>query len=360
MKIVILAGGGGTRLWPLSRQNKPKQFSRLVGDKTLYETTIDRFRNDFDVNDIYVCLNDKLLSQAKSLVPDIPEQNYIIEPEKRDTAAAMGFVAAKLSIEFPDEPIAFIPSDHYISYTTKFIRMIKRADQLIRDTGKMLDIAVWPTFPSTVLGYTRIGKKVEANNGIEVYEFKGHVEKPEFEVAKEYLAAGDYLWHANYYMWTPRKILQAFEKYCPGHYLYLEQMVEAFKQNDLGKVNLAFSQMEKTSFDYAITEKIDVKDVLIIKGDFGWSDVGAFDVLHESQKSKSDKNGNVINGNYISQDSANCLIYSKSDKLIVGIEIEDLVVVDTEDVLMICPKGKAQKVKKVVEKLKENNMNKYL
>ena len=360
MKIVILAGGGGTRLWPLSRQNKPKQFSRLVGDKTMYEATIDRFRGDFDIKDIYVCLNNKLLNQAKSLVPDILDQNYIIEPEKRDTAAAMGYVAAKLFVEFPDEPIAFIPSDHHISDTGKFIQMIKSADELIRETGKMLDIAVWPTFPSTVLGYTRIGEKVETRDGVDVYEFKGHTEKPEFEIAKEYLATGEYLWHANYYMWTPRKILQAFEKYSPGLYLYIEQIVEALKQRDMSKVNWAFSQMEKTSFDYAVTEKIDPSQVMIIKGEFGWNDVGAYDVLHEAQKSKSDKNGNVVNGNYISKDSANNLIYGKRDKLIVGLEIEDLVVVDTDDVLMICPKGKAQKVKKIVDKLKKNNMDKYL
>jgi len=347
MKIIILAGGGGTRLWPLSREKKPKQFCQIVGEKTMFEQTVERFLQDFDIKDIYVCLNKDLAQTAQSLMPSILQENYIIEPEKRDTAPAMGLIAAKLYLDFPDEPIAYIPSDHSITDVDKFIRMIKRADELIWQTGKMFDIAIHPTFPSTVLGYTRIGKKTElSSNGIQIFEFKGHTEKPEFEIAKQYLEDGDCLWHANYYMWTPRKILEAFKDYSPGHYVYLEQIVEALGAQDSEKANWAFSQMEKTSFDYAITEKISPENVLIIKGDFGWSDVGAFDVLYEAQKSKGDKNGNVVKGNYISKDSANNLIYGKANKLIAGIEIEDLIIIDTDDVLLVCPKSKAQKVKK--------------
>jgi mannose-1-phosphate guanylyltransferase len=360
MKIVILAGGGGTRLWPLSRESQPKQFSKIIGDKTLYENTIDRFRKDFEMKDIYVCLNEKIAPLAKSLVPEIPEENYIIEPEKRDTAAAMGYVAAKLFIDFPDEPIAFIPSDHYIGDSDKFIQMIMTADQLIRTKGKMLDIAVWPSFPSTVLGYTQIGDKVESLDGIDVYEFKGHTEKPAFEVAQKYLESSDYLWHANYYMWTPRKILEAFSEYSPGHHLFLEQIVDALRQNDQGKANWAFSQMEKISFDYAITEKMDPQNVLIIKADFGWNDVGAFDVLYDAQKNKVDKNDNVVFGKFVHDDTSDCLVYGSGKKVIATVGLSDLVIVDTDDVLMICPKGKAQEVKKLVAKLKDQKEDQFL
>lgn len=360
MKIVILAGGGGTRLWPLSRENQPKQFSRIIGEKTLYEMTIDRFRGNFDMSDIYVCLNENILPLAKKLTPEILENNYIVEPEKRDTAAAMGYVAAKLYIDFPDEPIAFIPSDHYIGDIKRFVKMIKRADQLIKEKGVMMDIAVTPNFPSTVLGYTQIGEPVDISTDIDIYEFKGHTEKPNFEIAKQYLESGNYLWHANYYMWTPRRILAAFREYSPGHFLYLEQIVEALKQNDQSKVSWAFTKMEKISFDYAITEKMNPRNVLIIKADFGWSDVGAFDVLYDAQKNKVDENDNLIFANHIHEDTSDCLVYGKESKVIATIGLSDLVIVDTDDVLLICPKGKAQEVKKIVERLKEKKQDKYL
>ena len=360
MKIVILAGGGGTRLWPLSREQKPKQFSKIIGKKTLFEQTVERFLPAFDYKDIYVALNQALAPQAQELVPEIPVENYIIEPEKRDTAPAMGLVAAKLFNKFPDEPIAYIPSDHYIGDVERFVKIIKRADQLIRHTGKMIDIAVTPTFPSTVLGYTQVGIKIDSNDGIDVYEFRGHTEKPEFELAKEYLQKGEYLWHANYYMWTPRKILEAFEKHSPHHAEKLNGISQSYRENNVDRVRDLFSQMEKNSFDFAVTEKIEPNEVMIIKGDFGWSDVGAFDVLYDAQKSKVDEKGNVVFGNFVGEDVSECLIYGKEGKIIAGVGLNDFVIVDHDDVLMICPKGKSQEVKKLVAKIKKENKQEYL
>ena len=197
MKVVVMAGGGGTRLWPLSRNNQPKQFSKVFGDKTLFEETVHRFLSHFPINDVYIALTQDLLSKAKDLFPVIPERNYIIEPEKRDTAPAMGLSAAYLYNYFPDEPIVYVPADHFIADTKKFLSIIKYAEKLILETGKMVDIAIWPTFPSTVLGYTQVGNLINTTDGIEVYEFLGHTEKPEFEIAKKYLEAGNYLWHAK-------------------------------------------------------------------------------------------------------------------------------------------------------------------
>ena len=223
----------------------------------------------------------------------------------------------------------------------------------------MIDIAIQPTFPSTVLGYTRIGNCLE-NNSAEVYEFRGHTEKPVFELAKQYLEAGDYLWHANYYMWTPRKILEAFSKHSPAHSEKLHQIVEALAINNQELVCSAFNQMEKISFDYAITEKIDPSEVIIIKGNFGWSDVGAFDVLYEAQQNSVDDHANVAKANHIHENSSDCLIYAPKNKLIATIGLNDLAIIDTPDVLLICPKSKSQEVKKIVERLKKNNQNKFL
>ncbi len=347
-------------MWPLSKKNKPKQFCRILGDKTMFEQTVDRFRKYFDIKDIYVCLNKDLLNQAKKFVPEIPSENYIIEYEKKDTAPAMGLAAAYLHTEFPDEPIAFIPSDHYIADEDKFIKIIKKADELIKKTGKMADIAVWPTFPSTVLGYTQIGEKYDVSNGIEIYKFKGHTEKPNFEKAKEYLNNGSYLWHAGYYMWTPEKILRAFEKYAPENARYLNELAQAFKKKDLNNAQKAFSRMKKISFDYAVTEKIDPEEVLIFKGDFGWSDVGAFDTLYEAQKDKQDKQKNIFFAEHIDEQTSGCLVYGKKGKLIATVDVDDLVIVDSDDALLVAKKTKAQLIKKIVQKLKKKNKDKYL
>ncbi|MBU1131983.1 NTP transferase domain-containing protein [Patescibacteria group bacterium] len=360
MKIVILAGGGGSRLWPLSREKQPKQFSRIIGERTMFEQTVDRFLRDFSVNDIYVSLNKDLLATARALAPEIPENNFIIEPEKRDTAPAMGFAAAYLFNSFPDEPIAYIPSDHFIAEKEKFLKIINLADKMIRQTGKMVDIAIWPTFASTVLGYTRIGKKLETVDSIAIYEFLGHTEKPDFETAKAYLENGNYLWHASYYMWTPRKILQAFRQYSPAHYELLNKISGALANGSAETVEKAFSQMEKISFDYAITEKIDPKEVLIVRGDFGWSDLGAFDVLYDAQKARTDNSGNLIFADWAGEDTSGCIIYGKKNKIVATLGIDDLVIVDSDDALLICPKTKAQEIKKLLEKMKTDNKHDYL
>lgn len=361
MKVVILAGGGGTRLWPLSREQKPKQFTKIIGDETLFEQTVRRFLSEFEAKDIYVCLNKNLVAQAQALAPMIPNENYIIEPEKRDTAPAMGLVAAFLYNKAPDEPFVYAPADHFIGDEQKFLRCLKAAEKMILETGKMLDIAVWPTFPSTVLGYTHIGKRIAEADDIEIFEFLGHAEKPQFEIAKEYLKQGDYLWHANYYMWTPRKILEAFEKHSSKHHALLKGITASYQEKRIENIDNLFSQMEKISFDYAITEKIEPDEVLIIKGDFDWSDVGAFDVLYEAQKANVDENDNVVFGNMIAEDTTDCLVYGKQDKIVATVGLSDLVIVDTDDVLLICPKGKAQEVKKIVEKLKDKpNTIKFL
>jgi mannose-1-phosphate guanylyltransferase len=297
---------------------------------------------------------------ARRLAPQIPEKNFIIEPEKRDTAPAMGLVAAKLFNESPDEPIAFIPSDHFISDKQKFVRILKKAEELIRETGKLLDIAVSPSFPSTVLGYTRIGNLFVSDEGVEVFEFLGHKEKPDFETAQKYLLAGDYLWHANYYMWTPKLILEAFNRYSPAHGAELQKIGAAVKVDDREALAEAFRRMEKISFDYAVTEKIDPRDVLIVKGEFGWSDVGAFDMLYDSQKAKADADKNVWNGDWRGHDTSGCLIYGRPDKVIATVGVDDLVIVDTPDALLICPKSRSQDVKKIVEILKAENKFKHL
>ncbi|MBU1167211.1 mannose-1-phosphate guanylyltransferase [Patescibacteria group bacterium] len=360
MKIVIMAGGSGTRLWPRSRQNKPKQFTKVIGNKTMIEDTYSRFEGFYETEDIYFSTIPEFADRIKDFFPQVPLENILVEPEKRDNAAAHGYVAAVLAKKYGDEPMAFIPADHYIEDVVRFHKSLNVAENMIKKEGKMMDIGIEPDYPSTALGYTRIGKRVLNEEGIEVFRFKGHTEKPVFKMAKKYLAKGDYLWHGNYYMWTPNKFLTAYEKYAPEIYQKLAGIKEALQKEDHEQVALLYSEIEKTSIDYAITEKMDPKEVLIIRGEFGWSDIGAWDALKDLLKPEEDANQNYAQGKWVGKDTSGTYISGNPQKLIATVGVDDLIIVDTDDALLVCPRSKAQEVKSIVEELKDRGEIDYL
>ena len=231
MKAIILAGGVGTRLWPMSRQKKPKQFFEIVNDVPLIKETYNRLLRLLPSEKIYFSISPSFDALLHEVLPEVSDDQILIEPEKRDTGPAMGYIAALMELIDPDEPIVFIPSDHDIKDEEMFLCTLEVGDKLVRKTGKLLDIAVTPIFPSTVLGYTRIGELFDTIDNVEVYQFAGHTEKPPYEVAKQYVEEGSYLWHANYYMWTPRKFMEAFETYAPEMGKALREIQQLIKRS---------------------------------------------------------------------------------------------------------------------------------
>ncbi len=357
MIAVILAGGQGTRLWPMSRKEKPKQFFDIISDEPMIVDVFKRLRKTFTPDDIYLSTQENFVGQIKQLLPNLPEKNILVEPLKRDTAPAKAFVINALIQEGRGkESVAFIPTDHFIANEELFLKSLEVADKLIQETGKMLDIAVVPNEPSTALGYTQIGERYKDIDGVQVFTFKGHKEKPDYQKAKEYIASGEYLWHANYYMWTAEKFFSAFKKYAPEIASIIEEMNTTESAEEKKSF---FAKMPKISVDYAITEKMNPEDVLIIRADFGWSDIGTWSVLYNRLK-ENEEHGNVLKGEVTEIDSRNNLVYGEKGKMIAMIGVNDMIVVDTEDALLICPKGRSEDVKALIKKLEDSTHQDYL
>lgn len=346
-----MAGGSGTRLWPLSRKHRPKQFTKLMGELTMYEETLHRILGKWSADDVYVSTNPTFAKLIQDVSNDIDASHFIVEPARRDTGPAMGFVAAVLELTAPDEPIVFIPSDHHIQDVELFQRCFVVGEDIIKTKGALVDIGITPTFPNVNLGYTKIGKRVAEEQGIELYQFSGHAEKPDSDTAKRYIKSGEYLWHASYYMWTPRKFLEAYETYAPELGKQLRQIQQAYQAKDQPLIASIYDQMEKISIDYAVTEKMDPSNVWIIKGEFGWSDLGTWDMFYEELAHEHDSSKNLIRGKWQGLDTTGTVVYGNGSKMVATVGIHDLVIVDTDDALLICDRTRTQDVKKIVEKL---------
>ena len=346
---VIMAGGGGTRFWPLSRKKTPKQLLNLSGKDLMVNEAVDRLAFIADKKDIFIVTN---VSQVPAMLEATKERlisNHILsEPSARNTAACIGYAAMEIIKKYGDGVMIITPADHYIKDEPAFVRILNTAVKTAEDTGKLVTIAITPTFPASGYGYIRYNKS-ETGDAKTVVEFK---EKPDEETAKGYLASGEYAWNSGMFAWKASVILDKFKEYIPDIYADLEKIGNAMNTDDEKKViDEVYPNIRKISVDYAIMEKAATTgDVLVVPGEMGWDDVGSFDMMEVLREKNED--GNIIEGDVVAVDCKDSIILS-SEKTVTAVDVEGLVIVETKDSIMICPKEKAQSVKKIVEKLQE-------
>lgn len=352
MKILIMAGGSGTRLWPVSKEKDPKQNKTLIGKNTLLQQTYKRIKKGFKDSDIFLSINKRQIKEVCKQLPNIRKENIICEPAKRDTAAAIGLATMFIAQKNPKEIIATINSDHYIKNEKEFIRVLKLAGKITKDYPDHLTlIGLNPSYPETGYGYIKLNKQIKSFNGDKVYTVDSFKEKPDLKTAKKYLANWAYLWNPAYFVFSVSTMLNLYKKHLPGQHRILMNI-----KKTPTALNKEFLRIKPISIDYGIMEK--TEKLLCLPANFDWADVGHWRTVKDILSKKDGEN--VIKGKYLGLDSKNNLVYSYSNKLIATIGLKNMIIIETNDAVLICPKDRAQDVKKLVAKLKKQGLNKYL
>jgi mannose-1-phosphate guanylyltransferase len=351
-----MAGGSGTRFWPLSRENKPKQFLPIVSEKTMIEETIDRLSPRVPSNNIYTIANPEKTETIKSLLAELPDENFLVEPLGKNTAPSLILATAWIYLQNPRAVVAALPADHLIKDSSLFLQKFEAAATAASSGDYLITFGIPPTHPATGYGYIQFSKDNPFNMLEEyfynVQEFK---EKPDLEQAKVFLEEGNYFWNSGMFLWQAGVFAQKLECFAPDMFSCWTKILEALNANDGERISSLFEEMPSLSIDYALMEKAD--GVLMNRGDFGWSDVGAWSSLAEIWP--QDKTGNAFKGENIILDSRDCLVYNPG-KLTALIGVQDVIVVDTDDALLVVHKSQDQKVKDIVKRLKKKKRTDHL
>lgn len=354
---MIMAGGQGTRFWPLSRADRPKQFLKLTDDqKTMLQKTVDRIKPLVPSEQIFIATNKNYQQPIHEQLPEIPYENIIIEPVKRDTAPAIGLSALYINRKFPGSTMIVLPADHLIEDEERFRSILEKAASVAESGNNLITLGIKPTHPETGYGYIHFGELYEKIDGDNIFWVKNFTEKPDKETAKKFLDEGTFLWNSGMFIWKVDTILSNIEMHMPELFQALTRIDKAIG-TDLEKkvVRKEFEGLQGISIDYGVMEK--AKNIFVIPGDFGWDDLGSWPALERIKK--VDDNGNVILGKHYGIDTKNSIIYSP-EKVITTIGLENIVIVDTEDALLICDKRRAQEVKTIREFLQRDGMEEWL
>jgi len=347
VRAVIMAGGSGTRFWPLSRKRRPKQFLPIVSSRTMLEETAARIKPLVPPAKIFTVANAAQTRLIGRILPRLPKDNLIVEPRARNTAPSLLLATARVYLESAEAVVAVLPSDHLITDNVKFLRKLEAAAAAAHRTESLVTFGVPPAFPSTGYGYIHFHKDASKRfGGEEFHEVESFREKPDVETAVEFLRSGDYFWNSGMFVWRADAFAEALKRHAPELHGFWVRILEALRSPRGGRKRLAaiFDEIPSISIDYALMEKAD--GVLVTRGDFGWSDVGAWSSLSEIWD--TDEAGNAGKGESVFLDSEGTICYNPG-KLTALVGVKDLVIVNTEDTLLVCRKDQDQRVKEIIE-----------
>jgi mannose-1-phosphate guanylyltransferase len=358
---VLLAGGGGTRLWPKSRTATPKQFLKLTGSESMMQIAAARINKLVDWANIIVVTNKIYLEEVKRQLPEIKPENIIAEPEKRDTAPAMLIGALYAKSKDEDAVVINAASDHVVDNIPEFIKVMSAAIETAAENPYLVTVGITPSYPTSAFGYIKVGQDIKKiKRDLMLFEVDSFTEKPNLATAIAFISTGAYFWNANMYVWSAKELKAAFAKFMPDMLEVCKNLDHLSSKEFHQALPKVYKEIESISIDYAISEKAD--NLVLIPGDFGWNDVGDWKVVYDL--GKKDLSGNVTIGDEkethtLSVNAHKNLIHTDG-RLVAICGIDDLIIIDTDEILMICPKNKSQDVKKLVERLKEENKKEYL
>ena len=350
---VIMAGGIGTRFWPMSRQSRPKQFLDILGTgRSFLRHTYERFAKIIPNENFIVVTNQRYKSLVLEHIPEIAESQVLCEPIGRNTAPCIAYAAYTLAKRNPDAEMIVTPADHLILNTDEFLTIVDDCSKFIQQKDALMTIGITPSRPETGYGY------IQRSSADRISRVKCFTEKPCLELAQAFLECGEFLWNSGIFIWKLRDIIRAFEQHLPDHNALFSSIVDELgTEREAEAIERVFSECRAISIDYGIMEKAD--NVYVRCGDFGWSDVGTWGSVY--QQSRKDGFANALSHEQIkTYDTRNSLIYLPKDKVAVVSGLKDYIVVDTEDVLMICPKSDEHSIKSFIEDIKYETGDKHI
>lgn len=333
---LIMAGGKGTRFWPLSTEAKPKQFLNLIGNKTMIQMTVDRIRPIIPIENIFVCTGEKYIDLVKKQLPDLPNRNIIIEPEGRNTAPCIALSAFIIERYYKNSKMVVLPSDHLIKNENRFREILLDAEEYLEENkNSIITLGMKPNRPETGYGYIKFNDKKINIHKSEVRGVDKFVEKPNLDIAKKYLKNGNYLWNGGMFLWTTENILNKIEKYIPGTYEALKTLKDVEECKLQNEININYKNTDSISVDYGILEKS--KEICVIPSDIDWDDIGTWRAIERYRE--KDYQDNIVSGDVRIIESKSNMAINNTNKKVVMIGMEDTMTVETEDAIYIVNKN---------------------